>query len=587
MFRFLMIFFILARTICIGETYDLSLTQQAVLKVFVETLLEHSESGYAVLNKKPVCVEGYFSKDPLPVNSTTHRQSTALRAGAGIWKDLVDSPSDVIIHICNREDPRIPGYIHVLVINIPLFHQVVNESLPLFQYVLGPAVTSQALLDALLSNRQTFYSLLKGDKVLIGKLLGYGEQNSLYIARKENIQEAMDEDVPPFQSASLIRQDYNEEFLPFSPSFSFKSIGDEINTLQSQTTTSSTKLITQTPQFVFGWVKSSDNSRKIISELENTQDLINKSLLSSLSLEEILQKFGKKNHTFRKNNSDSFITQHDINEVMAKAVWEAIQTYDSDYLPYFFEGLKATESQGSGDRLARFPAYRRTFLEAKANLQEADELFERLKLDSNYRTVIPAKLSYRMIKSGNGDVKCKGCHVSLSYSIFSPMGHCLATEANVVINLKNTIPGLALGVKGMQLGETREILIHPTLAYGFETSLDKCIYLRAIVGLIDIKNNSEFDLKINQLDLGYVKSNDYLKKIEDNYRKAIVERAVDIARYLRKCDKLNLSLIENHLRSYHVTGVVKSPLTYDEQDLVNQIHWKIYFNPEQSAATNV
>lgn len=577
MIRYLFIYFLIIRGACFGQIHDLSVEQKAVLTVFVETLLKDTEAGYVILNQKPVCGEAYFSRDPLPVNSDAHKQSTAFRAGARVWKELVDSPSDTIIHICENEDPQLPRYIHLLVINISLFHQVVNENLSLFQYVLGPAVSSQSLLDALLSNQQTLYSLLKGDKVLIGIVLGYGKQNALYISRMENIQEAMDEDTPPFLPNVLTQLESNQEYLPFAPTFGFKSVTAEMNCIETQTTTSSPKLITKSPQFIFGWIKDSKSSQEIISGLEASQDLINASFLSPLTLDQVLQKFGKKNYTSGKG-SDVAIIPSDINELMARAIWEVAQEYDAEYFPYFLAGMETLEYQGQADRLARFPDYRRTFLEARANLKEADLLFEKLHLNPSFNILIPSKLCYRITKNGIGEIKGDGSHLSLSYSIFSPRDLCLATEKNIRVNLKNTIPGFVAGIKGMQIGETREIYIHPSLAYGFNTSLDKCIFLRAVVQLHDIHDNREFDLNMSQYDLDFIKSNDHLRAVESNYKTAIIERAVDLARYLKKSDKLDLNRIKKHLASYHETRNVESPvLTEDERDLVNQIHWGIYF----------
>ena len=60
-------------------------------------------------------------------------------------------------------------------------------------------MTAQDLSKKILDDDQTYYSLLKKDKVLIGNILGFGMQNSLYGSRIENIQEAIDEESsPPF-----------------------------------------------------------------------------------------------------------------------------------------------------------------------------------------------------------------------------------------------------------------------------------------------------------------------------------------------------------------------------------------------------
>jgi hypothetical protein len=574
MFRYFLMFFVIVTTACSGNS--LSVEQRAALNVFIETLLKNTETGYVILKEKPACIVGYFYTDPLPVDSETHKQCTALRAGVQIWKNLSDFSSDTILHTCENPDPLLPRYSHILVINKPLFHKVVNENLSLFQYVLGPKTTSQSLLKAVLSNKQTFYSLLKGNKVLIGIILGYGKQNSLYVSRKEFIQDALEENTPPFLPNNQINKEFSHEFLPFDPSFDFSSISQEFNFLQNQTTTSSPQLISESPQFIFGWVDS-ENTKKRLHKLEESQRIINKSLLSFTSLDHILSKLGKKSCIKESTEPDSFAPS-DINELLARNIWEAQQKYDSDYFHYFLEGMKKMEIHGKMDRLAGFPEYRRTVLKAKSNLQEADQLFEKLKLDSRFYTLIPSQLCYRVIKTGSEETTCEGNYLSVSYNIFNPEDLCIATQTNVQINLKNTIPAFATAVKGMRIDETREIFIHPVLAYGFDTSLEKCIYLRAVVQLHNTYNNQKFDPVINAINLDFIKDSDYLTTIENNYKNAIISRAVKIALRLKESDTVDLSQVIKHLQHFHENRETPPPiLTQRERDLLNQVYWNIYF----------
>ncbi len=111
-------------------------------------------------------------------------------------------------------------------------------------------MTSQGLLDEILTNRQGIYSLLKRDKVLIGMLLGYGEQNAIYVSRKEHILEGLDQHTPPFLPNNLIKKEYDLEFLPLLPSFGFNRLEDELNSLEEQTVMSSRKLVVDSPRFI-------------------------------------------------------------------------------------------------------------------------------------------------------------------------------------------------------------------------------------------------------------------------------------------------------------------------------------------------
>ncbi len=136
MFRCFISLILLLEVCCFCEL-PLNFEERANLKEFVDTLISQCEGGYVIYGKKPICAEGYFLPDPLPVDSIAHKQSVAFREGARLWRNLANSNSDVVIHIGDREDQNIHGYIPILVINKPLFHSVINENLALFQYVLG------------------------------------------------------------------------------------------------------------------------------------------------------------------------------------------------------------------------------------------------------------------------------------------------------------------------------------------------------------------------------------------------------------------------------------------------------------------
>lgn len=578
-YRVLFFFMLLSASGFSQVHQTLSLEQSSVLKKFFQVLTEDSEAGYVFYDMKPVCIHGYFCTDPFAVNSVAHKQAVALREGACVWKQLVDKHSDIIVHVCDREDPNIPGYIHVLVINVPLFHKVVKENLSLFQYVLGPAVTSENLLEALIANNQTFHSLFKDDKVLVGEVLGFGIQNSLYVSRIEDIQEAFEKETPPFIANALLVKEYEQEYLPLKPSFGFASVKEELNALEEKVKVSSEKLIQRNPEFIFGWLKDSKESKLFISELESTQDKIQKVLASPKFLKTVLEKVTEKKYVLNERQSCQFhFEKNQLNKTVAKGLWEAIQDYDYEYLPYFIEGLETSESEHvKTDRIAWFPSYRREFLEGKENLQKSDELFQLLDNDKNFQCVVAKKLYFKTLKEGRGNTECRGPCVTLSYSIFSPLGHCLANNDSACLNLKNTIPGFAYGVRGMKIGETREIYIHPSLAYGFDTSLGKCVHFRVIATLLDIHDNNGCTPALECFDLSFLMKPENMIVRNENYKMALMEKGREIAKHLKKCKEIDLSLISNYLKQFHDDKEITYSTTQDEQDIINRVHWNIYY----------
>ena len=561
LFRLILLCFLTST--CLAEKIDLSVEESCVLNQFFQVLIEDSEVGYVLLNKKPVCIHGFFNRDPFLVDALAHKHSVALREGARMWKELAPPRRDVVIQISGQEDACIPNWIHVLAINRPLFREVVQSNLAAFQYVLGPAVSADSLLEAL--GKETYHCLLKGDKVLIGEILGFGEQNALYVSRIENLEEACDQDVPPFLNTGVVVREYPNEHLPDAPSFGFASINEELEALQEKVSFPSEKLVRTCPEFVFGCLK--EETRGLIGELEVAQGAIQRSLQSSAFLEETLQRLtgveyvrdGKKAFSFKLNQ---------VNEVVAKGIWESVQDYDRDCLASFVEGMGRQDVCEQVEREACFASYRRELLEAKEGLLAANQLLGSLEAEC----VIPNGVYYKTVKVGQG-VTCKGPLVKLTYSVFSPLGHCLAYQSDVVVNLKNTIPGFALGVRGMKVGETREIFIHPSMGYG----LDKCMHLRAVVTLVAIGDDQGFVVSDKPMDLSFVLDEKVLSERTEKYKAALFSKGVDIANHLRKCPEIDLVSVCDQLKKFLSGQDQFVPTNEAEQALINKVHWNIYF----------
>ncbi len=565
---------------CFAQKTSVSLEEYSILDKFFQTLIKESEVGYVLQGKKPVCIHGFFNKDPFSVNTIPHQHSVALREGARIWQQLVTSNPEVMIHIAKKEDPLIPNWIHVMAIHRSLFQNVLNKNLSLFQYILGPTVSPESLLSALSSEKVTYHSLLKGDKVLIGEILGFGTQNALYVSRIENIEEALDQEIPPFLNIQTIVREYPHEHLPFEPGFGFNSVRQELEVLHTKVTLPSKKLISSSPEFVFGCLKESEENSKIIAGLEETQNEIQLHLQSQTFFEEVLHKLTGHQYTIPTTSTNfSFcLDKHKLNQAVARGIWESLQDYDKEYLSCFISGMENPEASCSViDRCAYFPKFRRDLIDAKNNLADANSLFSSFEKQKDVKCVVPNRLYYRTLKSSQGDIECRGPLVSLEFSILSPSGHCIAHKSNQIVNLKNTIPGFSLGIKGMKVGETREIFIHPSLGYGFDTSLDKCIALRAVVTLQDICDNQPYSRSVNSFDLDFVFDENTINERTEKYKAALFEKGKQIAHHLKQCSQIDLNLVRNYLINFQHNEEKFATTTEEEQALINQMHWNIYF----------
>lgn len=556
--------------------------EKYALRIFLQSLMEDSEGGYVFFNRKPVCITGYEAKDSFYVNTERHKEAVALKEGAAIWQKVKKQSSDIIIHISQSRDPQIPQFTHVLIINKPLFYKVVQENLALFQYILGPSITPQKLFEKLVDADQPFHALLRYDKTLIGIILGFGVENSLYASRVEDIHEDFSNENIPFLANNLILREFDHEYLPCSPTFGFKTTNEETETLLKKMSVSSPKLNKQKPRFVFGLIKDNVENKKLISDLEDIQTRVQK-LIKLENFEEIvLTKILGEGYSLNSTGQKEFrvhskVNTGDIEETVAKGILESLRDYDSKYFHCFLEGIQNPDFQNiEVERRAYFPHYIKDFIEAKENLQAANEHFQSLDSSKEFVCLKPLKLYYKTLKTNESMKKLNGSLVTLTYSVYSPLGHCLSQCSEETINLKNTIPGFAYGVQKMAIGETRELYIHPTLIYNCSqdpSSINECHYLKAIVTLHEIHNELPFS-EPKAVDLDFLFDQEVMKIIQENYANALREKGALIASHLRKSKEINLIKVTDYLTRLSSNRITTTP---EEQDLINHVHWDIYF----------
>lgn len=146
-----------------------------------------------------------------------------------------------------------------------------------------------------------------------------------------------------------------------------------------------------------------------------------------------------------------------------------------------------------------------------------------------------------------------------------------ATDVN--LNLRETIPGFMHGLKGMKKGEKRVIYIHPALAYGVHTYLEKGIYLKAIVKLHEI-----YDVKgklplLLPLDFSFIRSDQFHNQCEEQHEQALRFIGMKKSQFLRSCPEIDIDLIAKHLQAMSND----TNLSQEESDNLNQFFWNLYF----------
>lgn len=599
------LFFLVALLFAV-ESYALELSSEdrIVMERFFRHMLKESEGGYVLDGKKPVCINGFMIKDYFLQENDHHKEFIYLREGALKWKNIniMDPAQNIIIHVFHQEDSLVKNCIHILFINKKLFIDTVESNLSLFQYVLGPDITPSKLLDKLTNPEETFHSVLKNDKVLIGILLGYGVQNSLYASRVENIYDNLFlKEQPPhrsqvsklgdvkveFKQMLLLKSSPSSHISIVQPSFGFTSIKEETKSIFDKMDISSSKLAKNTPPFIFGRLKEDKETDKLVSELEASQLKINQMLESENFLSDVLSIIfpNEKINISQEQKQYLHFDESEIKQLpflVAANIWRILEDEDESYQNFFVKGMKDADIDieyigpfANTFRYEKLTAYSTI----RQNLQASDEYFQHLEKNQSNIPISPLKLYYRVIEEGTGEPLTDQTQAAINYTIKTPNNAILVNtwmgERPEYVDLCETIPGFAWGIKGMKRGEIREIYIHPSLGYGIYTTLDKGIYLKAFVQLIDMKMDREKFPELTFLDLEMDVSPNFNAEYQAEKEKVAYESGLTIWQHYKKSHLYTYSEVLDWINQFKAGKSANIDSEY-HQKLINRLHWNIY-----------
>jgi len=274
--------------------------ERLYLESFFRTMLTNSEGGFVLAGSKPVCMEGILSSDKInlrQIGTKVHRRSIDLCEGYRIWKKFFEPiPSQKLIICCKDHPDHVYfDWVHLMWINPQKLIEVVQNNLPLFQYVLGPQVTPASFLNYLTDPSQD----IPHDYTLTGIFLGFGSQNALYYRRLELIQKQMfSRENPPFnlknEPLKIPNLGYlgcdNIETFDTEPSFSYSTLREEYQSLE-EIGTSSVEIFPSSLFKIplFAVYKKDQETVDILSRHQMDKKMIENLLLKSDFLEQILK----------------------------------------------------------------------------------------------------------------------------------------------------------------------------------------------------------------------------------------------------------------------------------------------------------
>ncbi len=593
--RFLLVATLLISNTGLFSVNTISEEDAATLEVFFRALVAESEGGYVLFNRKPICANGILLSKSRTVMTPGHKMAVALYQGLKAWKNFESDRHAILIRAFSSDG----DCQSVIMLNKEEFLKTVAENASLFRYILGPTITPESLLRTTLNEKSDFFRIYKDNKVLIGIILGFGLDNALLVSREENIQLAFDRlcEKPPSQRRQELIPHLSQEcryslFFERSPkvdpvlepSLGFKSINEEYLAIRNGIELASEKLCAQPAAFYFGWAKDNPKNLTFISELEETQAKIRKLLCSPNFLTDVLKLITGKEFNCQaplsKKLSLNETEVKQVDKILSKWVWNNISKADPEFFDHFTRGFMELKRQkGYLDERLIAIENKDEILNAKKNLEASERFFSSLKQNQDYSCLVEKQLYFQEIKQGQGEIFDKPRKISVTYQIFNPEGIAIAeTSSQALIDINQTIPGFAHGLKGMHVGGIREIFIHPALAYGIYTNHQKGIYLRAVVSLEEIHTEETEFPELTFCDMEFLQQPDFDKVFQAGYNQMAYNWGCRIGEHLSKSNWVNRETILKELKLLQSQQVSFQKLHEGEVDLINKIHWNIYFS---------
>lgn len=572
--------------------------------------------GYVLFGNKPVYLAGFF--DPLTshhiIFSPNIKETVMTRIMIDILEDanLIGSNpnSNFIIQVQYKKfQDKKNTYSYVLFINKKAFIETVNKNLLLFQYVLGPNVTAEKLLEKVASPNETLFSALNNDVTLVGIVLGYGSYNGCfgsYLSRIDKFLEHNNENLPlisrkiiftkKYQDKSKFFQKYNEKFMRQNifPSFGYLSLKEEYNDLVKRCIISKTLSDQTNPNFPYFGCELTEETDRIIKKYKETQKDLQKVLSSKNLLEKIFARFAGKNQledkkdSQKKNQNFKNKDKKDYSDLLSQMFLQSFEKYfdnDKIFIQAFIDGLKMQKAEDCKicDRITSQKKLSK-HIKAKENLNFSNQFFEKLKKDGDLQEIVAKKLNYKTLQTGQGKAITNTNNlVSVFYKLSridkKPFDAENAIGVKIKESLTNFIPGIAKALIGMKKNERRKIFIHPSYGYAEKTTLDPNIGLIAEIELIDFEKDEKIREKIIEPHL--LKAEKYdLQKLLDEDKKNTIFSGNFLGRkngeYIRK--KSNYFSLDKIIYNLQHPSKNKIDLENDMvQKEIRDLYWLVYY----------
>ncbi len=611
MYKFFVIFLLAAIHYPKAESAAVSLNnveEARVLNQFFRMGFQEEEYGYVVEGVKPVSVRNFYSLDAFPVSSVMEisenefMKSLLVQAAASIWNKFFSSQKNFVLKIVssNPSNPVI-GQTELRFVNITKLREVIEENIALFRYVLGPDLSVEKIVNTIVYSDENLLDILKQDLVLMGIVLGFGSYNSLVGGRIDQIIAcAFLKDCPPFLPKSRVLQkntfvdenfsleeSYGSYYLAFAggekgkpfrkdrPTFHFESsfldAREEFLFLRSLEAPIPTPL-KKLPAFIFSAFAGDKSNEGFFDLLKQTQKKVKLLNEKPDFLIQILKKIVRENVTIDVDIGS--VSQGPSREdILSLEQWKAVLSVVARRFEGKCQERFALAFCNRSKPLAKpkWIGISKQVLNglqlALKNFSKASDYFELLHQSVLEQGAVcelaPKGLYCKTTLEGSGE-KVEGMPVlRVDYTVENLDGKIIFADYDAWIPLSKAIPSFVHGMQGMRVGEKREIFIHPSLGYGFLTTLSPCDALIMKVHLLEVEKSTCLQNlpSLDPLDLNWIED----LEIYNEFKETLEQRPEMVGAFYREVlskisDVKKEALVESMRKKFCLPYFSKVPL---------------------------
>lgn len=525
-----------------------------VLDCFFKMGCRDEEYGYVLEGAKPISIRHFYPVDRFPLfkNIEHGRQefvkTLLVEKAVSVWNRICANQKRIVLKAISAKNSKSTfSDLEVSFINVPVLKKTIADNIDLFRYVLGSFVKAEELADRIAWSYESLSSLLQNNRILEGIVLGFGSHNSVIGGRLETMYaQIISKDCPPFLPKSMAMFSKENPIAPQAFGYYFLEYagGNDTFFRENPSALSVDPLppnlkeellavsgmeepipnsLQQAPAFIFGAFNGGSPNKPLFDRLLKAQRETQILLKSPKFLEKILTKIGGKKPVISCKKRDSTgavfcnkMTSEEWIQILEKIV---VRFENNESQAAFIKAFCSPSpiAPTAPKIVGATPAMLRGLQKAISNLGLANSYFDLLSKEAGVIAIIPKQLYIQTTHPGRGKNLEGRDLVRLSYVIQDLDGNILFANHDHWLNLSQTIPGLACGVKDMVLGEKRTLFIHPVLGYGALTTLPPCAALIIKVELLDFDINiTAANSPLPSIDLSWIQNPELYKDIQES-----------------------------------------------------------------------